>query len=131
MDINQVMREVHEIATEKGWWEEGKDNSFATQIANFHGEISEAWEEWRKGRGYTEVYYKHVDDGNECDDHSFHEVEGNETELKPEGIPIELADEIIRILDTCANYGIDIEAAIKEKMAYNRSRPYRHGNKLA
>ena len=48
---------------------------------------------------------------------------------KPEGIPIELADVIIRILDYCAYAGIDIDAAISEKHEYNKSRPYRHGGK--
>ena len=48
---------------------------------------------------------------------------------KPEGIPIELADVIIRILDYCGYAGIDIEAAIRQKHEYNKSRPYRHGGK--
>lgn len=48
---------------------------------------------------------------------------------KPEGVPSELADVVIRIADMCGLYGIDLEAAIIEKMAYNKSRPYRHGGK--
>ena len=52
-------------------------------------------------------------------------------ENKPEGVPIELADLIIRVLDTCEQYGIDIEAAIEMKIKYNETREYRHGGKLA
>jgi NTP pyrophosphatase (non-canonical NTP hydrolase) len=48
---------------------------------------------------------------------------------KPEGVPIELADCLIRILDYCGQWGIDIDMAIEEKMVYNRNRPYKHGNK--
>ena len=48
---------------------------------------------------------------------------------KPEGIPIELADVIIRVLDYCGYAGIDIDAAISQKHEYNRTRPYRHGGK--
>lgn len=49
--------------------------------------------------------------------------------LKPEGIPSELADIIIRVLDTCGWLQIDIAAAIADKMAYNSQRPHRHGGK--
>lgn len=48
---------------------------------------------------------------------------------KPEGIPTELADVIIRVLDYCAYAGIDIENVLEVKHEYNKSRPYRHGGK--
>lgn len=48
---------------------------------------------------------------------------------KPEGLPFELADAIIRIADLAGAYGIDLDAAVREKMAYNRTRPFRHGGK--
>ena len=47
----------------------------------------------------------------------------------PEGIAVEMADCIIRILDWCGKEGIDIEAILEEKHAYNKTRPYRHGGK--
>jgi hypothetical protein len=49
--------------------------------------------------------------------------------LKPEGIPSELADIIIRVLDICGYHKIDIAAAIADKMAFNDTRDYRHGGK--
>jgi NTP pyrophosphatase (non-canonical NTP hydrolase) len=109
MDIQETAKQVHEWAKSKGWWD-GK-RSIGDQFANFHAEISEAWEEYRNGRAMDWVYYS--DDG------------------KPEGIPIELADCIIRILDTCEAYSIDIEKALSIKMKYNEGRPYRHGGKKA
>jgi NTP pyrophosphatase (non-canonical NTP hydrolase) len=51
--------------------------------------------------------------------------------VKPEGLPIELADAVIRILDYCEYAGIDLGVAIRQKMAYNELRPYRHGGKKA
>lgn len=46
---------------------------------------------------------------------------------KPCGFPSELADVVIRILHFCGKHKIDIEQAVKEKMAYNETRPFKHG----
>ena len=39
----------------------------------------------------------------------------------------EMADAVIRILDFCGYYGYDIQGAVDAKMAYNKTRPYKHG----
>ncbi len=41
----------------------------------------------------------------------------------------ELADIVIRTLDLCAGYGIDIEHEIRKKHERNKRRAYRHGGK--
>lgn len=51
--------------------------------------------------------------------------------LKPEGVPAELADIFIRIGDAAAEYGIDLEEEVILKMAYNSTRPQKHGGKRA
>jgi len=43
----------------------------------------------------------------------------------------ELADVVIRIADFCGSMGIDLEKQVVAKMAYNETRSYRHGGKLA
>lgn len=48
---------------------------------------------------------------------------------KPEGVASELADVLVRIGDVAGLYGIDLEAAVAEKLAYNKTRPARHGGK--
>lgn len=48
---------------------------------------------------------------------------------KPEGVPSELADIVIRAMDIAEFYGIDLGRAILEKMEYNQARPYKHGGK--
>jgi NTP pyrophosphatase (non-canonical NTP hydrolase) len=117
MFLNELAEEIHHTAVDKGFWtndisalDMSHSRSIGEQFSNFHSEISEAWEEYRNGHLMNEVYFN---------------------KDKPEGVPIEFADTIIRILHTCARYGIDIEKAIQLKMRYNSNRPYRHGGKLA
>lgn len=117
--MNKLRDEIHRNAVEHGWWEEKR--SFGEIIALCHSELSEALEEYRNGHMPTEVYHsiskKTVTLGKMADD------------MKPEGIAIELADTIIRILDYCGKENIDIEKAIKIKHEYNKTRPHRHGGK--
>lgn len=42
---------------------------------------------------------------------------------------VELADVMIRVMEYAGQQGINLGRAIEEKMAYNRTRPYKHGNK--
>jgi NTP pyrophosphatase (non-canonical NTP hydrolase) len=102
--LNELAKEIHKNAVAHGWWD--NERSFPEIIALCHSELSEALEEYREGR--ATVYYRFD---------------------KPEGIAIELADCIIRILDYCAYADIDIDEAILIKHEYNKTRPYRHGGK--
>jgi hypothetical protein len=79
-----------------------------------HSELSEALEEYRAGHAVREVYITQDKQGND----------------KPEGIGIELADCVIRILHYCGHFGIPLQALIEMKMAYNEKRPFKHGGKL-
>lgn len=107
MKISEAVKEAGINAKAHGWWD--NPPTFGDFIALCHSELSEALEEYRNGRAVDESYT----------------VMG-----KPEGVPAELADVVIRIFDYCYNNRIDIEAAIAEKMAYNETRPYRHGGKV-
>lgn len=104
--INTMRDAVHENAKDHGWHDEKRD--FGTVCMLIVSEISEALEEHRNHKRTDEIYYD------------------NE---KPEGIPVELADAIIRILDYCGAENIDIGEALEIKHRYNIIRPYRHGNK--
>lgn len=108
LDITSAMLTCNRIACEHGWWQEDKPRTFGDMIALFHSELSEALEAHRDGHSVTEIYY-----------------EGD----KPEGVPVELADVLIRIFDFCQQYDVPIQKALMEKMLYNEKRPYRHGEK--
>ncbi|KKN83870.1 hypothetical protein LCGC14_0295230 [marine sediment metagenome] len=100
--LNDLAREIHQTARDKGWWE--KERNFGESIALAHSELSEALEAWRVGTPAAST-------------------------KKPEGWGIELMDCIIRILDLCAAYSLDADSLIRWKMNYNKTRPYRHGGK--
>lgn len=50
---------------------------------------------------------------------------------KPEGLGSEAADILIRVFDHFTAMGVDLEAELRLKQAYNRTRPHRHGGKAA
>jgi NTP pyrophosphatase (non-canonical NTP hydrolase) len=122
MNMNELGQEINEWAIGNGFYEPDKVRDFDGHIALVHSEVSEALEEWRDGRGFTEIYF-----------HENRPEYTPETSVlygwKPEGIPIELADIIIRVLDLCAYHKIDIERAVRLKVDYNKMRSYRNGGK--
>lgn len=106
--ISELVTEAHSTSREKGFWDPPK--SVGEDIALMHSELSEALECYRSGDAPSAVYT--------C---------GGGGKL--EGVPVELADVIIRIADFCGYHKIDLNRAIEEKLAYNRTRPHRHGGK--
>lgn len=106
--IDALISLAHRNAVNKGWWEDGGP-SFGEFVALCHSELSEALEEHRNSHSLTEISFG--PDG------------------KPEGIPVELADVMVRIFDFCGAHNIDLRQALYEKMEYNTVRPYRHGGK--
>lgn len=132
MKINEFAKEVHQNAVEHGWWDEPR--TVGEIIALCHSELSEALEEYRAGRPM--VWYQCLSTDQvvpcvkkECTDWRYGMCEIDAIEKKPEGIAVELCDCIIRILDYLGKEGVDVEAVLAEKHAYNKTRPYRHGGK--
>jgi hypothetical protein len=114
--------------------------NYATKrIALIVTEAAEAIEELRKGRAPGEAYHQingldvvrpfpNLGDGVDwvapLTDDTWTGVEA-----KPEGVPSELADILIRTLDVMVEFGIDPEAIVEEKLTYNATRGRMHGGK--
>ena len=93
---------AHTTATSRGWYNdpttgEPVQRNFGEVVALMHSELSEALEAHRKG--LTDRHLPHRN-----------------------GIEVEFADCIIRILDTGKALGLDVPGAFIEKNRYNRQR---------
>ena len=105
--IYEMQRRAYQNSVDHGFYDQPVN--FATRLMLVVSELAEAMEEERAGNDITTTTVT---------------VSG-----KPEGIPSELADAIIRIGDLAGYYGIDLEEAVIQKMKYNAGRPYKHGKK--
>lgn len=123
-EIPWLQKEIFKTAVSHGWYETPR--TFGDRIALMHSELSEALEEFRNGHAVEEIYFNHE---NDCEEIAAFKSCTCDRGKKPEGVPIELADVIIRILDFAEDCTINMESAIRLKMAYNETRPYRHGGK--
>lgn len=113
-----IVMKCYTTACDKGWWVDYvtdknhrvilTPDELAAKLCLIHSEVSEALEDVRTG----DVEPGTVDDAG-----------------KSVGLPSELADIIIRVFDLCGALGIDITDALRQKMAYNDQREYRHGGK--
>jgi NTP pyrophosphatase (non-canonical NTP hydrolase)/GH24 family phage-related lysozyme (muramidase) len=108
LTVSVLVQTAHQMAKTKGFHDDD-GVTFGDRIALVHSEVSEAMEAFRS------------DALNEWE---------REEDGKPEGVAYELADVVIRIADMCGLYGIDLERAIREKMAFNATRPYKHGKRF-
>lgn len=95
MEIKELQSKIHSQNVEMGWWDKPREKG--TLLMLVVSEVAEAMEGERKDL---------------MDDHLTHRKMAE----------VELADAVIRILDYAAAFGYDVEAAMLEKIDYNRTR---------
>lgn len=117
MNIRGWQEKIHTWAIGKGFWKDedkppcptcGRDfkRNRGEILALIHSEISEALEGLRHNNPPDEHVPQH---------NSF---------------AVELADALIRILDTAEAEGIDLETVVVDKHAFNEGRPHKHGKEF-
>lgn len=136
MEINELCKAAHKTSREHGFYDEQKDEAnIPEKLALIHSEVSEALEAHRDGY-FTKISGVYED---LTIDKITKDLSGN-NEVKLLAINAfqatiknsfedELADAVIRIADLCGYMDIDLEKHILAKMAYNETRPYKHGKK--
>ena len=99
--IEALCTRSHAISLEKGWVsEKGDPRSYATITSLNHTELSEAFEEYRGNKKLNEIWYEvaHSEGGISMTNVVSQLKEGADiSKHKPCGIPIELADFVIRV----------------------------------
>lgn len=129
-DLTTLQAEIGEANASKGFHDDGarlraygglaaERSYWISRLALITTEVAEAIEELRGGHLIDETYYPTK---------TLEAPEGAERH-KPEGVPSELADVVIRALDLAHEASIDLPAMIAEKLAYNTTRPHLHGKK--
>lgn len=147
--LNELGQQFHEDAKAKGFWD--KERNPAEVLMLIVSEAAEALEEIRAGHGLNEArttwhstpYSHHLpgevtvtSQGSFFRYGTLHQQEVTDRDYekagwlpKPVGVPSEMADIIIRTLEACAAWGIDIDEAVRLKVEYNKQRGHMNGGK--
>lgn len=105
--LSEMAEEVYAVNQANGWFED--ERSFGDDIALITTEIGEAFEAYRHWK-FNDVTDPRIG--------------------KPEGVGSELADILIRLLDTAYRRGINLDHEYRRKLEYNKTRGYKHGGKI-
>jgi NTP pyrophosphatase (non-canonical NTP hydrolase) len=114
--LNTLAQGIYEGNKSRGFW--SKDHQSGDRSRNFGellmlitSELGEALEAHRKDRWADIRAYRE---------------NGIFKDAIKDTVEDEIADAVIRLLDLCAGYGIDLDFHLNEKLKYNATRPYLH-----
>jgi len=121
---------IYMVNRDNGWFDD--DRRFGEDIALLHSEGSEMLEAYRDHGMEDVVEITHADGRTRvlaADDPDVAVAVSLGMKVKPVSVGSEAADVLIRLLDTCHRYGIDLAAETARKVTFNATRGYKHGGK--
>lgn len=119
--INELVTRCGNAAISKGFRISGKIRNLGMMLMLCVTELGEAMEEVRNLPPHDSDTSLLVLRSSEA----YHRMD---SKGKPEGLIVELADEVIRVFDMAHELGCDcFGEIILQKLAYNESRPSKHG----
>lgn len=128
MPLTEATQTVTMINRANGWYDTARH--FGDDIALLHSEVSEAYEAYRNNLTEDSTLTLCVRNKFNGDIKAHDEsMYANMHLCKPEGVGSELADVLVRLLDTADRLDIDLEGEFMRKLQYNTTRGYRHGGK--
>ena len=119
MNLNNIAKNIYEGNKARGFWDD--ERNVGETLMLVVTELAEALEAHRAGKRCTngdKVAYLESDDMTQT----------FKTNIK-DTFEDEVADAVIRILDMCGGFDIDIDFHVSSKLMYNSTRPYKHGKK--
>lgn len=144
-NLHDIVKESHSNSASHGFWDNERTiETLPSKLALIHSEVSEALESYRNPDSdnlvpvparliETLLTAVGIEGDGDGDYQPPIEAWGELTNIydrwrdKPRGFDIELADIIIRVADLAGAEGIDLDAAVQRKHAYNVGRPHKHG----
>jgi len=130
MNLTELSKEVHKGNVERGFYD--NPPNFGTIIALIHSELSKALEAHRKADlADLEYFEERLNEVRES-------FTGTDEEFKPiyhklykkylkDKVESELAGTMIRVLDACGYYNIDIQKHVDYELRFNATRARKHG----
>ena len=145
LTVRDLVHQSHKNSADHGFWDtERTDETIPSKLALIMSEAGEALESYRDPKSdemvpvpvdvlENLVYWAgigNVDDSQRWKDCQAAKDLLDRWKAKPKGFDIELADIVIRVGDLAGALGIDLDAAVQRKHAYNLTRPHRHNRKV-
>lgn len=131
--LRKLQEEAHKNAVEKGFWHtkcdwcKGKGGEYTKSEDYYDLKI---WNECAYCNGRGKIRYRNSGELIALIHSELSECLEDLRKNDWEGAAEEMADVVIRALDFCEGYGIDLQKEIVKKMSENKKRAYKHGKKF-